>query len=161
MRVVTTFISKAGDKNPINEEVTYYGIVKSILELDYKTFKKTVFCCDWVCIEEKSGCLVDSETNLIYVNLGKLQKNSKEDDEPFILTTQASQVFYCKDQSRPNEKWHVVLDSPKSGHSSTVWALSFDTTGEKMVTCSDDLTIKIWGSDSKLMQASGDDFAPW
>ncbi|KAF6165939.1 hypothetical protein GIB67_012836 [Kingdonia uniflora] len=61
------------------------------------------------------------------------------------------------------DDWHCVqtLGEANNGHFSTVWALSFDTTGEKMVTCSDDLTIKIWGSDSKLMQASGDVFAPW
>ncbi|KAF6152832.1 hypothetical protein GIB67_025850 [Kingdonia uniflora] len=80
MRVVTTFISKVGDKNPIDEEVTYYGIVKSILELDYEK---------------------------------QITEKIKEDDEPFILATQASQVFHCKDQSRPNEECHVALDSPK------------------------------------------------
>ncbi|KAF6165452.1 hypothetical protein GIB67_017934 [Kingdonia uniflora] len=62
MRAVTSFISRVGDRNPINEEVTYYGI---------------------------------------------------DDDEPFILASQATQVFYCKDHSRPDEQWHVVLDSPK------------------------------------------------
>ncbi|GMN39477.1 hypothetical protein TIFTF001_008698 [Ficus carica] len=47
-----------------------------------------------------------------------------------------------------------------SGHSSTVWALSFSSTGDKMVTCSDDLTLKIWGTDLARMQ-SGDGYAPW
>ncbi|KAF9601817.1 hypothetical protein IFM89_023348 [Coptis chinensis] len=34
-----------------------------------------------------------------------------EDDEPFILASEAAQVFYCKDLSRDN--WHVVLHAPK------------------------------------------------
>ena len=29
-------------------------------------------------------------------------------------------------------------------HTSTVWSLSFDQTGERIVTCSDDKTLKIW-----------------
>ena len=40
-------------------------------------------------------------------------RNIKELDEPFILASQASQVFSCKDQSRPTNEWHVVLDAPK------------------------------------------------
>jgi WD40 repeat protein len=78
-----------------------------------------------------------------------------------------------------------------SGHTSTVWALSFNASGDKMVTCryvnhiscsrlelfsgifmkfyailtstsycSDDLTLKVWGTESMGMQ-SGGGFAPW
>ncbi|XP_060668610.1 protein CIA1 isoform X1 [Ziziphus jujuba] len=47
-----------------------------------------------------------------------------------------------------------------SGHSSTVWALSFNHSGDKMVTCSDDLTLKIWGVDTISAQ-SANGYAPW
>ncbi|MEX7539442.1 hypothetical protein SGI37_20710, partial [Providencia rettgeri] len=30
------------------------------------------------------------------------------------------------------------------GHTSTVWSLAFNASGDKMVSCSDDLTVKIW-----------------
>ncbi|CAH3178063.1 unnamed protein product [Porites lobata] len=30
------------------------------------------------------------------------------------------------------------------GHESTVWAISFDKTGDRMVSCSDDKTLRIW-----------------
>lgn len=30
------------------------------------------------------------------------------------------------------------------GHASTVWGIAFDPAGERMVTCSDDCTLKIW-----------------
>ena len=50
---------------------------------------------------------------MIYVNLSRLKINTKEDDEPFILAHQATQVFYCKDHNRPTEHWHVVLDPKK------------------------------------------------
>ncbi|OAY66106.1 Protein CIA1 [Ananas comosus] len=47
-----------------------------------------------------------------------------------------------------SDDWHCVrtLNESSSGHSSTVWALSFNTTGDRMVTCSDDLTLKIWNT---------------
>ncbi|KAG6413009.1 hypothetical protein SASPL_125706 [Salvia splendens] len=70
-----------------------------------------------------------------------------------------------------SDDWHCVhtLNQSNSGHTSTVWALSFNASGDKMVTCrliqlasfcSDDLTIKIWGCDIIRMQ-SGDGNAPW
>lgn len=30
------------------------------------------------------------------------------------------------------------------GHTSTVWSLCFDAAGERMASCSDDRTVKIW-----------------
>ncbi|KAK1389650.1 putative cytosolic iron-sulfur protein assembly protein CIAO1-like [Heracleum sosnowskyi] len=51
-----------------------------------------------------------------------------------------------------------TLDHANNGHSSTVWSISFNATGEKMVTCSDDLSIKVWGPER--MQ-SGHGHVPW
>lgn len=113
MKAITSFKASARDTNLVYEEVTYYGKVTQILELDYHDFKVVVFYCDWVRIEDANGCTVDPETNLIFVNLSRLKSNSKEDDELFILSSEATQVFYCKDQSRLTEYWHVVLDVPK------------------------------------------------
>lgn len=31
-----------------------------------------------------------------------------------------------------------------TGHTSTVWSLSFDANGERLASCSDDRTVKIW-----------------
>ncbi|KAF9587490.1 hypothetical protein IFM89_003429 [Coptis chinensis] len=108
----TSFRASAKDRNLVNDEVTYYGVVKRILELDYVEFKQTVFYCDWVRIEDKTnGCTVDPDTNLVFVNLGRFMRNTSEVDEPFILASEAKQVFYCWDLSRDN--WHVVLDAPK------------------------------------------------
>ncbi|KAF9611313.1 hypothetical protein IFM89_030102 [Coptis chinensis] len=39
------------------------------------------------------------------------KRNSNEDDDPFILSSEVAQVFYCKDLSR--HSWHVVLHAPK------------------------------------------------
>ncbi|KAF9597961.1 hypothetical protein IFM89_023364 [Coptis chinensis] len=61
--------------------------------------------------DKVNGCVVDPETNLVFVNLGKFQGKYKENDEPFICASEASQVFYYKDPTRDN--WYVVLDAPK------------------------------------------------
>ena len=42
--------------------------------------------------------------------LRRLKRNTKEVDEPFILASQATQIFYCKDQSWCMDDWHAVLD---------------------------------------------------
>ncbi|PPD68723.1 hypothetical protein GOBAR_DD34394 [Gossypium barbadense] len=53
--------------------------------------------------------------------------------------------------------WDCVqtLGESSNGHSSTVWSLAFNAKGDKLVTCSDDLTLKIWEADIIRMQ-SGD-----
>ncbi|KAF9601077.1 hypothetical protein IFM89_016050 [Coptis chinensis] len=112
MKVVTSFRASAKDMNLIDDEVTYYGVVKRILELDYVEFKQTMFYYDWVRIDDKiNSCTVDPDTNLVFVNLGRFMRNTSEVDEPFILASVAKQVFYWRDLSRDN--WYVVLDAPK------------------------------------------------
>ncbi|KAF9598281.1 hypothetical protein IFM89_026519 [Coptis chinensis] len=51
----TSFRASAKDRNLVDDEVTYYGVVKRILELDYVEFKQTVFSCDWGAIEDKTN----------------------------------------------------------------------------------------------------------
>ncbi|CAA2970509.1 CIA1 isoform X1 [Olea europaea subsp. europaea] len=69
-------------------------------------------------------------------------------------------IFKAEDGD--SDDWHCVqtLGESNSGHTSTVWALSFNANGDKMVSCSDDLTVKIWGADIARMQ-SADGNAPW
>ncbi|KAL0753175.1 hypothetical protein Bca101_090843 [Brassica carinata] len=55
---------------------------------------------------------------------------------------------------------NMCVYSSHSGHSSTVWAISFNAAGDKMVTCSDDLTLKIWETDIAMMH-SGEGYASW
>ncbi|KAI3690284.1 hypothetical protein L2E82_48264 [Cichorium intybus] len=61
-----------------------------------------------------------------------------------------------------SDDWHCVqtLGESNSGHSPTVWALSFNSSEDKMVTCSDDLMIKLWDVDIIKLQ-SGDGNALW
>ena len=112
MKAITKFRASGKDKNYKEAETTYYGVIQQILELDYTDFKQTVFYCDWVKVEDKiNGCKIDPASNLIMINLGKLKNRDNVNDEPFILASEASQVFYSKDLE--NDSWYVVLHSPK------------------------------------------------
>ena len=112
MRAITQFRASGKDKNFKEAETTYYGVIQQIIELDYIDFKQTVFYCDWVKVEDKiNGCKIDHVSSLITVNLGKLKNKDSVNDEPFILASEASQVFYSKDLK--NNGWSVVLHTPR------------------------------------------------
>ena len=80
--------------------MTYYGVIKEIWEVDYVMFRIPVFKCDWV--ESNNGVKVD-ELGFTLVDLSRLGYKS----EPFILASQAKQVFYIEDPS--DCRWSVVL----------------------------------------------------
>ncbi|XP_058776657.1 uncharacterized protein LOC131650977 [Vicia villosa] len=71
-----------------------------IWEVDYVVFKVPVFKCKWVDIN--SGVRID-EFGVTLVDLSKLAYA----DEPFIMASQAKQVFYVTDPC--NKRWSVVL----------------------------------------------------
>ncbi|KAK9075605.1 hypothetical protein SSX86_003931 [Deinandra increscens subsp. villosa] len=87
-------IASAKDSNPVYGAVTYYGRIKEIWELDYRTFTIPVFMCDWV---DSRGVKKD-DFGFTVVNFGRLCHQS----ERFILASQARQVFYVQDQQDKN-----------------------------------------------------------
>ncbi|GAU36132.1 hypothetical protein TSUD_292920 [Trifolium subterraneum] len=64
-------------------------------------FKVPIFKCKWININ--SGVRID-ELGFTLVDLSKLAYTN----EPFIMASQAKQVFYVEDPS-PNSRWSVVL----------------------------------------------------
>ncbi|RVW75827.1 hypothetical protein CK203_055115 [Vitis vinifera] len=103
--VATTMqISSAKDKNPVFGELCFYGIITEIWDLDYTMFRIPVFKCNWV--DNKSGVKVD-EFGLTLVDFTKMAHKS----DPFVLASQAKQVFYVQDQLDP--RWSVVLSTPE------------------------------------------------
>ncbi|XP_021846453.2 uncharacterized protein [Spinacia oleracea] len=84
----------------------YYGKLKEILELDYYgSFKVLMFRCDWV--DVRRGVKTYS-SGRIRVNFSKLMHTGQKlDDDPFIFSSQAKQVFYIEDEIQKG--WHHVI----------------------------------------------------
>lgn len=101
LEAMTNSFSSTRDSNPIMGDVTYYGVLNEIIELEYASDKNVVlFNCDW--ISNGSRKKVD-EHGFTLLNFRGLNPHH----EPFILASQAQQVFYVED---PVEKgWHVVI----------------------------------------------------
>lgn len=97
--------SSRKDKRPIEGEVNYYGVLNEILQLNYSGMLKVVlFKCDWV--NTRLGSKRD-EYGFTLVNFGHLSHQGNNiGDDPYILASQASKVFYVKDFV--NKGWHVV-----------------------------------------------------
>ncbi|GAU38745.1 hypothetical protein TSUD_158760 [Trifolium subterraneum] len=92
--------SSSKDKNPVMASTPYFGVIEEIWEVDYVMFKVPIFKCKWIDIN--SGVRID-EFGFTLVDLCKLAYT----DKPFIMASQAKQVFYIKDPS--TERWSVVL----------------------------------------------------
>ncbi|XP_059638709.1 uncharacterized protein LOC132280982 [Cornus florida] len=75
--------SSARDTNQVVQKISYYGVLKEIILLDYRTFKVLLFHCDWANI--RNGIKV--EEGLTLVNLQEGQSQFARD--PFILASQA------------------------------------------------------------------------
>ena len=99
-----TMIMQDKDKKIEHISHTYYGVIKSIWELDYNKFRIPVFLCNWVDINK--GVKVD-DLGYTLVNLNRLGFLN----DPFILAKHVKQVCYIDD---PLEKlWSVVLKLPE------------------------------------------------
>ena len=75
------------DKKPIAAEMTYYGVIEEIWELDYTLFREPVFKSKWV-DNSNHEKRVDS-FGFILVNFSR-EGHKKE---PFVMASQAKQVF--------------------------------------------------------------------
>ncbi|KAL6529054.1 hypothetical protein OROHE_014798 [Orobanche hederae] len=85
----------------------YYGVLREIWVLDYHIKKISLFMCDWV--DNRNGVKQDS-MGYTLVELNRLGHK----DDPFILASQARQVFYVKDQL--DKKMSIVLMTPAKNY---------------------------------------------
>ena len=97
-------ISSANDLNPKFANLSYFGVIERILLFDYGKFQIPVFDCKWV--ENNNGVRMD-KSGFLQVDLNRVGYK----DEPFILASQAKQVFYVNDPT--STKWSIVLLSNK------------------------------------------------
>lgn len=94
------YFSSSKDKRPILGKMNYYGVVQEIWVVDYSSFEIPLFGCKWV--DNNTGVRED-DLGFTLVNFEKIGST----DDPFILGTQAKQVFYVTDPV--DKKWSVVL----------------------------------------------------
>nr|XP_043612588.1 uncharacterized protein LOC122584570 [Erigeron canadensis] len=101
LNAMTNSFSSARDNNPIVGDVTYYGVLNDIIELQYVVDKKVVlFHCDWISNGSRKK---EDENGFSLLNF----KGLKPHNEPFYTSSQAQQVFYVAD---PVDKgWKVVI----------------------------------------------------
>ncbi|XP_073273417.1 uncharacterized protein [Primulina huaijiensis] len=101
VRATTSSYSSIRDQNPVSIELEYYGILQNVIELDYEGGRRVVlFECDWV---SKGKRLKLDDDGFMLANF----TNVKRHNEPYILASQALQVFYVEDPVDCN--WHVTI----------------------------------------------------
>lgn len=83
-------------------ELDYYGQLVEVVELSYFGMldkKVVLFKCEWF-DPSPSGTSVHPQFKLVSVN----HRRRYNKYEPFVLATQASQVFYCEYPSKKSSK---------------------------------------------------------
>lgn len=96
----------SGDK-----EQDYFGILTDIIELQYLNGKRLIlFRCDWWDTHKIGRGIKIDKYGIISVN----KRCHLRTNEPFVLMSQAKQVFYVNDGFDPN--WLVVVKSQPRHH---------------------------------------------
>lgn len=99
-RSVTQNIGVLVNANTNVGDIAYYGVLTEIIELNYPYGRSGIlFRCDWV--DPMRGVKQD-ELGFTLVNLMAILKTN----EPFVLTSQALQVFYTIESKE--KTWHVT-----------------------------------------------------
>ncbi|XP_047320954.1 uncharacterized protein LOC124925022 [Impatiens glandulifera] len=82
--------------------IDYYGVLTHIIELQYLGGNRIVlFKCRWFDVETERG-IKEDKYGFVSINCQRMLKSN----EPFVLATQAKQVFYVKDNT--SKGWHIV-----------------------------------------------------
>jgi hypothetical protein len=90
------------------DDATYYGQLTRITEVQYYDGSRYVlFKCDWANIASGMGYKTD-EFGYSLVNFSSLiHIGERITDDPFVLSSQVSQVYYVANERNPN--WVVVV----------------------------------------------------
>jgi hypothetical protein len=116
-------ISSMKDLNPKYANLSYFGVIEHIWVFDYEKFQIPIFGCKWV---NSSGIRMD-KSGFLQVDLTRVGYK----DEPFILASQAKQVFYVNDPK--STKWSIVLFSNKVTDDSGVDQCDIDVENESCI----------------------------
>jgi hypothetical protein len=109
----TSFERGNNDQIIVGKKI-YYGVIKEILELNYQHKRNVVlFMCDWVDNRVPDKWVKTDQFGATTVNFRHLfNTGEKISDEPFILASQALQVYYVPEV---DTEWAVAVQSIPSG----------------------------------------------
>ena len=101
MLVATTMeVSSAKDKNSVVCDMSFYGTIQEIWEVNYNMFKIVFFKCNWV--QNNAGVPKD-DLNYTLVDLSRIGHSS----DSFIIATHGRHVFYVTNPV--DVRWFVVV----------------------------------------------------
>ncbi|WOH08277.1 hypothetical protein DCAR_0727715 [Daucus carota subsp. sativus] len=92
----------AKDLNPVESDMTFYGRIQDIWELDYHSFKAPLFLCKW------ADCDRGVKADELGFTLVDLSRQGHKNDK-YVSVHQVKQVFYVEDPV--DSKWSVILTS--------------------------------------------------
>ncbi|XP_023636242.1 uncharacterized protein LOC111830037 [Capsella rubella] len=101
--------ASAKENSQVVDLVSYYGRITDIILLDYNVFYIPIFRCQWTV----KGNGVKVEDGFTLVNLNQSQVSFMRD--PYILASQAKQVFYSREDD--SSSWYVALRGPSRKYS--------------------------------------------
>ena len=104
----TSCIASRVDGNLRQADLSYYGKLEDIIELNYYgQFRVTLFKCKWADTTRERGCRKDA-WGFTSVNFSRLiHTGDREDHDPYIEASQAQMVYYVNDEV--NKDWSVVV----------------------------------------------------
>ena len=89
--------------SPIIGDVPYYGVLIEVVELHYLGENKVVlFKCDWWDVTNIGREIKNDEYDYTFINFARILPTN----EPFVLASQAKQVFYVKNLNESD--WHNI-----------------------------------------------------
>ncbi|CAN6923713.1 unnamed protein product, partial [Brassica oleracea] len=94
----TVSYASSRDQNPKAGDIAYYGKLVEVIELNYyETFRVVLFKRKWADTRSSRGCKHDVYGHNM-VNFDRLlHTGDEEEDEPYVLASQAKMVYYVED----------------------------------------------------------------
>ena len=103
LSATTGCYTSSRDSQPRTSDLNYYGVVEKIVILDYYSKGRVALMkCDWFDTLSQSGMKTD-ELGFTLINMQRYLRT----EEPYILASQATQVFYVTNPLEP--QWGVVV----------------------------------------------------
>ncbi|XP_062080195.1 uncharacterized protein LOC133784947 [Humulus lupulus] len=140
-------ICTEGDHDNIN--ILYYGVLIEILQLSFVLDRKVfLFCCKWYNSNPKGRSIVVNH-NLTSINTS----TDWYSNEPFILATQAQQVFYLLDMKREEESFQLPPFQPTEDFIESSSLVRLDVPS---VTLSDQLVVDLFSNQNQNVDKDSD-----